>query len=447
MMFCNNPGPLRSSERVGCGGNSPYSETPGCLSLPPEESDEIEIAKQRYLHDPNITKIGLHVGVFQGFRSASTEAAIQRSLPAIMKDSYLPSSGDEQFVQALRGFAFGDYLRGYDTSRFLAEFHTEGGTHANYVAIGIALESLRAQKKDPYIYMPNQTWAAHKSIVRKLGGVAQEYFYVDNSTQQKDFGRTFDFLKGIPDGSFVLLHTCCQNPTGLDLLRDEWKALVLLAQAKNLHLILDSAYLGLGYGLAPTPGGTTSKPEAFPEGNPNLVWDNEPLAMCINEGVVAFVPIGASKTHNLYNKRVGALYVFSPQADQIRKKEVEFVRPLIGSPSSVGAIIFRTIESDSELRAGNRQENIEKLCLMKSSRTLLADLLDAEELPCSFAHMRGGIGMFCLLGTSIRENVRLADEFSVHIPDTGRINLAAVSNDNAPRVVNAIAAVVKARAD
>ena len=53
----------------------------------------------------------------------------------------------------------------------------------------------------------------------------------------------------LPAKSVVLLHACCHNPTGVDLTRAQWDALMPILRERELLPYLDLAYQGFGDGI------------------------------------------------------------------------------------------------------------------------------------------------------------------------------------------------------
>ena len=49
----------------------------------------------------------------------------------------------------------------------------------------------------------------------------------------------------MPQGSIVVLHACCHNPTGVDPTLDQWKEIAAAVRAGGLVPFLDMAYQGL----------------------------------------------------------------------------------------------------------------------------------------------------------------------------------------------------------
>lgn len=56
-------------------------------------------------------------------------------------------------------------------------------------------------------------------------------------------------MKGAPEGAIILLHASAQNPTGIDLNKDQWKEVAAVMKEKKLFPFFDSAFQGLARGL------------------------------------------------------------------------------------------------------------------------------------------------------------------------------------------------------
>ena len=95
-------------------------------------------------------------------------------------------------------------------------------------------------------------------------------------------------IEGLPQGSVVVLHGCCHNPTGNDLLHSQWLDLVLLMRRKGLIPFVDMAYQGFGGGLHMDS------------------WAGSQFALQTSP---VFVAASFSKSFSLYGERVGVLCV------------------------------------------------------------------------------------------------------------------------------------------
>lgn len=52
----------------------------------------------------------------------------------------------------------------------------------------------------------------------------------------------FYFFQAAPEGSFVVLHGCAHNPTGIDPTPEQWEKIADVIQEKNLIPFFDVAY-------------------------------------------------------------------------------------------------------------------------------------------------------------------------------------------------------------
>ena len=57
-------------------------------------------------------------------------------------------------------------------------------------------------------------------------------------------------IKAAPSGSFVLLHGCAHNLTGIDPTPEQWKKIADVIQEKNLTAFFDVAYQGFASGMS-----------------------------------------------------------------------------------------------------------------------------------------------------------------------------------------------------
>eukprot|EP00034_Subulatomonas_tetraspora_P001771 GABW01002112.1.p2 GENE.GABW01002112.1~~GABW01002112.1.p2 ORF type:complete len:78 (-),score=28.43 GABW01002112.1:3-236(-) len=55
-------------------------------------------------------------------------------------------------------------------------------------------------------------------------------------------------LRGLPEGSVVLLHACAHNPTGVDPTVEQWDEIAEVLKEKKLLPIVDCAYQGFASG-------------------------------------------------------------------------------------------------------------------------------------------------------------------------------------------------------
>ena len=65
----------------------------------------------------------------------------------------------------------------------------------------------------------------------------------------RDFAGMLADLNAAAAGTIVVLHACCHNPTGVDLLPEDWKQILDVLRAKDHVPFIDIAYQGFGDGI------------------------------------------------------------------------------------------------------------------------------------------------------------------------------------------------------
>lgn len=65
--------------------------------------------------------------------------------------------------------------------------------------------------------------ANHLSIAKNVGLEVIEYRYWKADTRTVDFDGLIADLQTAKPGSFVVLHACAHNPTGMDPTKEQWK--------------------------------------------------------------------------------------------------------------------------------------------------------------------------------------------------------------------------------
>jgi len=75
-----------------------------------------------------------------------------------------------------------------------------------------------------------------------------DYAYYNPKTTGLDFNGFIEALKNAPDRSVFLLHVCAHNPTGVDPIQEQWKAIAEVIAAKKHYSFFDSTYQGFASG-------------------------------------------------------------------------------------------------------------------------------------------------------------------------------------------------------
>ena len=120
-----------------------------------------------------------------------------------------------------------------DTELF-ATTQTVSGTGSLRIA-GEFLYNFYNPNKRPKIYVPNPTWSNHINIFNKCNIDVDTYSYINND-YDIDIYNMVNEMKEMPDKSIILMHTCCHNPSGMDLTTQEWKMILNVIKNKE-HFI------------------------------------------------------------------------------------------------------------------------------------------------------------------------------------------------------------------
>lgn len=72
------------------------------------------------------------------------------------------------------------------------------------------------------VYVPSPTWGNHKNIIKDSQMRVKDYRYWDKSSRGLDFAGLTADLKNAPNRSFLLMHACAHNPTGVDPTQSQW---------------------------------------------------------------------------------------------------------------------------------------------------------------------------------------------------------------------------------
>ena len=385
-------------------------------SLQTIKSDALVRVAQRLRADARPDKLDLGVGVYRNAFGATPVFAVVKQAEQRLKDSepsksYLPPAGDQAFVAVMADVVLGN------TSDELVAVQAPGGTGAFHQALAL----VKATGRAPTIWVGTPTWPNHIPMIAHQGLKIATYLYYDVATQSLLFNQLWSALQSAKRGDLFLMHGCCHNPTGADLSEAQWVRIVDLMAIRGVVPIVDFAYQGLGRG---------SDDDAY---GVRLLFKNLPRA---------FIAASCSKSFGLYRERTGMLIVKcenSAEAVRVRGTLESLARLNFSNPPSHGAAVVRTILEDPVLKEAWKAELAEMRERVQSVRTTLSGYASLTELNLEF--LREGSGLFATLDLNAAQCERLGNEFAIHLPDTGRINIAGLSSKTVPRFLDAVLAV------
>ncbi len=362
--------------------------------------------------DPRAHKVNLSVGVYKNEELKtpileSVKIAEQEILAWEMTKEYLPIDGDSMFIDRAALFVFGEQLW-KDLENTIYAAQTIGGTGG----LRITGEFLK-QEIAPQIYLSQPTWPNHIGVFTKCGMRVEVYPYYDVENRCVDFDRFYAYLEKLPPKSVVLLHACCHNPTGADLVLEQWDKISDLFLEKELLPFFDSAYQGFGKGLEK---------------------DAEAIRLFAAKGHEMIVAASFSKNFALYSERVGALFIVAKsraQKEHIASKIKPIIRTLYSNPPAHGARTIAYILGSPSLKAQWEKELDAMRHRIDAMRIQFAKKL-------GFSFLLDKVGLFSFSGLSKEQVEKLILDYAIYMTKDGRINVAGLNAKNIDYVVNAI---------
>ncbi len=368
--------------------------------------------------DPRGDKIDLGVGVYRTGQGetpvfGAIKAAEQKLVTEQGSKAYLGPEGDMGFVHALMPYVFG----GDDPTRGgrIEGMQTPGGTGAVRLALALAK---RAGVKRVLMGVPS--WPNHAQIVAdlELELVTFAHATADGSANLAALEAA---LAGAGKGDAVLLHGCCHNPTGIDYSNEQWDAIAALLADKPVLPVVDLAYQGLGLGMDEDAYGVRKLIGAVPE---------------------ALIAYSCDKNFGLYRDRVGALYIYGGDAEQLVRALSNghaLARSAWSMPPDHGAAAVRLVLADPELTAQWLDELDQMRTRIRQVRAALGEAGAAGALDLTpFARQHG---MFAMLPLSKEQIQALRQDHAIYMAGSGRINVAGLTTGNLPKFVAALADV------
>lgn len=372
--------------------------------------------------DPRDNKIDLGIGVFKDEAGQTpilkaVKKAEQHILNTQQTKAYLGSGGNDEFNEAIQAITFGE-AAGAD--RRITTLQTPGGSGSLRVAAGLITRA----RAESTMWASDPTWANHFPLLASAGLALKAYPYYDAEQKVIRFDDMLDTLNRAPRGDIVLLHGCCHNPTGMDLSRDQWRAVADLVVARDLVPHLDIAYQGFADGLEE---------------------DVYPVRLMFARVPEMIVSSSCSKNFGLYRDRVGSLSIVCRNGETsaaLRTQALNIVRTMYSMPPDHGAAVVSHILNNAELRGEWLAELAGMRNRLKSVRALFGATLRDKAPGHDFSHIERANGMFCFLGISPQQVSRLKSEFAVYMVSSSRINVAGITKGNVEYLANAIAAVL-----
>ncbi|EFJ33874.1 hypothetical protein SELMODRAFT_83150 [Selaginella moellendorffii] len=394
-------------------------------AVQPAARDPILGVTEAFLADSDPKKVNVGVGAYRNDEGKPVVLECVRKAEQIIAGKqnmeYLPMGGLVKFNDLSVKLAYGDTAPVLEEKR-VAAVQTLSGTGA----CRLFADFQKRFKPDSRIYIPVPTWANHHNIWRDARVEAHTFRYYKPSTRGLDFEGLMEDLKKAPEGSFVLLHACAHNPTGVDPTADQWKEMSQLFKSNGLFPFFDMAYQGFASG--------------------DTVRDAQAIRIFMEDGHQLACAQSFAKNMGLYGQRVGCLSVVcdnSQQAVNVKSQLQQIARPMYSNPPLHGAQIVTTVLSDPELKEQWYKEVKVMADRIIGMREALKSNLEKLGSSLPWKHITEQIGMFCYSGLTEDQVDRLTKEFHIYMTRNGRISMAGVTTGNVEYLANAIHEVTK----
>jgi aromatic-amino-acid transaminase len=392
--------------------------------LEPYAGDPILSLNEAFQKDPRADKVNLSIGIyFDDAGRIPVLACVREAEARMLAESgpkpYLPIEGSAAMRSAVQQLLFGPEHPALKAGR-VATLQTVGSSGG----LRVGADFIKRWLPGSALWLSDPTWDNHRAMFEGAGVAVHTYPYHDAATGGLRLDAMLSALQALPPRSVVLLHACCHNPTGVDLSREQWQALIPVLKSRELLPYLDLAYQGYGDGI---------------------VEDAFAVRALADAGLSFFVANSFSKSMSLYGERAGALSVVCADADEASRvlgQLMATVRRNYSSPAIHAAGVVSRVLGDPQLRASWEADVAAMRQRILDMRRSLHDVASRLQPGRDFGYLLSQRGMFSYTGISAAQVDRLREEFAVYLVRSGRLCVAGLNTANVERTARAMAAVV-----
>jgi aromatic-amino-acid transaminase len=386
--------------------------------------DPILGLNDEFQRDPRAHKINLSIGIYfddQG-RIPVLDCVRQAEAQMLAESGpkpYLPIEGAAAARGAVQALLFGAGHEAVAAGR-IATLQTIGSSGG----LKVGADFIKRWFPHSPVWVSDPTWDNHRAMFEGAGVPVNTYPYYDPASGGLRFDAMLDALRALPPRSVVLLHACCHNPTGVDLSRAQWQALVPVLRERELLPYLDLAYQGYGDGI---------EQDAYA---PRLLAE---------AGLRFFVANSFSKSMSVYGERCGALSVVCADAAEaalVLSQLQATVRRNYSSPAIHAAGIIARVLGEPALRRAWEADVAAMRGRILAMRERLHAVLSAKLPGRDLGYFLSQRGMFSYTGMSAAQVDRLRERYAVYLIRSGRLCVAGLNSGNVERAAEAMAEVM-----
>ncbi|CAL9764745.1 unnamed protein product [Musa acuminata subsp. burmannicoides] len=391
----------------------------GVTMAPP---DPILGVSEAFRADTNDLKLNLGVGAYRTEELQPYVLNVVKKAEKLMLErgenkEYLPIEGLAAFNKVTAELLFGADNSVIQEGR-VATIQGLSGTGS----LRLAAAFIQRYFPDAKALISSPTWGNHKNIFNDARVPWSEYRYYDPRTVGLDFDGMVADIKAAPEGSFVLLHGCAHNPTGIDPTPEQWEKIADVIQEKNHIPFFDVAYQGFASG--------------------SLDADAYSVRLFVKRGFELLVAQSYSKNLGLYAERIGAINVVCSSSDagtRVKSQLKRLARPMYSNPPVHGARIVANVVGDPILFNEWKQEMELMAGRIKNVRQrLYENLSQKDKSGKDWSFVLKQIGMFSYTGLHKAQSDHMTDKWHIYMTKDGRISLAGLSLSKCEYLADAI---------
>ena len=372
--------------------------------------------------DANPNKVLLGLGAYRDDNGKPYVLPCVREAQKIIADSnmdkeYQPIHGIQSYIDKALVTAYGTNCKQLNEGR-IAGAQSLSGTGS--LRVGFTFFSQWYPHKDIDFLIPKPTWPLHQNLAGLCGFDWKHYRYYEPSTKGFDFDGMLGDLRAAKDNSFVLLHTCAHNPTGVDPTKEQWEKILEVVLSKNLYCGFDNAYQGFASG--------------------DLDRDAFALRLFADHTDNIMLFQSFAKNFGVYGERAGALSVVtsSPAEKAIVMSRIkQIARPIYSNPPVNGARLVDIVLSDEKLTKMWHEDLVMMSKRMAEMRAGLRQKLKDLGNEHDWSHVTSQIGMFAYTGLDKDMVTTLREKHAIYMTADGRISIAGLNTGNLDYVAKA----------
>ncbi|ODV64924.1 PLP-dependent transferase [Hyphopichia burtonii NRRL Y-1933] len=403
--------------------------------IPTAPPDKILGISEAYVKDSNSQKINLGVGAYRDNNGKpiifpSVKKAEGILLEKESEKEYTGIIGNKNYQSIVRDFIFNNSNKDANGAKLIKEDRiVTAQTISGTGSLRVIAEFLNRFYDSKTIKVPKPTWANHVAVFTDAGLQPEFYNYYDVENNSLDYENLKKSIESTPNGSIVLLHACCHNPTGMDLSNEEWDEVLQIITKKNLFPLVDMAYQG------------------FALGNPykDIELIRKLNQLVVNDELKSYALCQSfAKNMGLYGERIGSISIVTESSEQsvaIESQLKKLIRPIYSNPPIHGSKIVETIFSNENLYNSWLNDLDQVVGRLNKVRDQLYQKLDKSNY--NWDHLTKQRGMFIYTGLSKDQVIKLRNDYSIYATEDGRFSISGVNENNVDYLANAINEVIK----